>query len=214
MADPEELTTHDAPVAGHTFGGVREANLLVECPFCGYALVGLPVLHRCPECGASVDRSWRLHGQAVDEAGRLWERRWRWGLRGILILLAPALLALILYGSDRSSELIFLAAVGCALVLAVVTSRLTGFRAFVAVGREGVVVVHSKHDREVYAWDQIGEAEQIAGAEVLIPIGRKQVRLGGSFFTRSPQVDAFVAEINQHPRRAAGTQPEIAPDVP
>lgn len=28
---------------------------LEQCPFCGYSLEGLPVEHRCPECGRSVD---------------------------------------------------------------------------------------------------------------------------------------------------------------
>ena len=37
-------------------------ELLATCPFCGYALEGLPVEHRCPECGNAIDRRWRVFG--------------------------------------------------------------------------------------------------------------------------------------------------------
>ena len=33
-------------------------TLLEHCPFCGYALEGLPEKHVCPECGQPFDRRW------------------------------------------------------------------------------------------------------------------------------------------------------------
>lgn len=37
-------------------------HLLNECPFCDYSLEGLPVQHKCPECGREYDRRWRVFG--------------------------------------------------------------------------------------------------------------------------------------------------------
>ncbi|RME36470.1 MAG: hypothetical protein D6788_11525, partial [Planctomycetota bacterium] len=40
----------------------EQADLLDTCPACAYSLVGLPVEHRCPECGMEVDRRWTIFG--------------------------------------------------------------------------------------------------------------------------------------------------------
>ena len=39
-----------------------EQGLLSTCPACKYALRGLSVEHRCPECGLAFDRRWRVFG--------------------------------------------------------------------------------------------------------------------------------------------------------
>jgi hypothetical protein len=38
---------------------------LKECPFCDYSLEGLPVQHKCPECGREGDRRWKLFGSRL-----------------------------------------------------------------------------------------------------------------------------------------------------
>lgn len=41
---------------------INAPALLANCPFCDYSLEGLPIEHRCPECGRPVDRRWRIFG--------------------------------------------------------------------------------------------------------------------------------------------------------
>ncbi len=43
-------------------GAGQQEELLAKCPFCGYSLEGLPVRHKCPECGRPFDRQWRVFG--------------------------------------------------------------------------------------------------------------------------------------------------------
>lgn len=57
---------------------VGEDGLLSVCPWCQYALKGLPVEHVCPECGESFDRRWRMYdyGDPLPPVGavRFWYR--------------------------------------------------------------------------------------------------------------------------------------------
>jgi hypothetical protein len=49
--------------------------LLEHCPFCDYALEGLPEKHVCPECGQPFDRRWVVFGGK--SAWRTAKQEWR-----------------------------------------------------------------------------------------------------------------------------------------
>src|SRR5262245_51192294 len=48
-----------------------EIELLQQCPICDYSLRGLPVEHRCPECGVEFNRQWEIL-----EASNIQSSRW------------------------------------------------------------------------------------------------------------------------------------------
>lgn len=51
-----------SPLSAQSAAAAPDVLLLHQCPVCAYSLEGLPVEHRCPECGLRFDRRWHVFG--------------------------------------------------------------------------------------------------------------------------------------------------------
>ena len=132
-------------------------TLLERCPRCRYALEGLPVEHRCPECGLPVDRRWRVFGgRAI----------WHTNIRALVALLlgvfvaGVVLSAALLIAGIRSVIIGWwgpcLFVVGIVILWWLFVVRPPGF---VAVGPRGVAVYRGRAGLQEYPWNRIGKAQ-------------------------------------------------------
>lgn len=124
-----------------------------RCPVCGYSLEGLPVEHKCPECG-----------EAYDEQTQVWRvRQWRW-MDLVHVLMLMVAMYVLMPGLSRPNGM----AVLMALALIVVTSSLA-YAVFRAVyyGRRGEVVavmprgifLGQPDSERMIAWDEIARMD-------------------------------------------------------
>lgn len=135
-----------------------EAALLQHCPRCGYCIRGLPIHHRCPECGFDVDRRWEVFG------GRFAKRE---PLRGFLraewmILLVLGMnifsLCLAVFGTRAPMFVpvrVGLLAIFVAMIVFVVVRRPRGF---IIVGDDGVAM-HRRKKRIFWSWQDFRRAQ-------------------------------------------------------
>jgi hypothetical protein len=138
---------------------VDEPDLLETCPWCGYLLQGLPIEHRCPECGQPVDRRWEVFGGLS---------RWRslgtWQRVGTLFLIALGLLGLGLPWLGRfgfwSPLSYVLVPVLLAFAAGAYWSELSTPAMFLGVGPNGISAASRRRKTlETYAWESIGRIE-------------------------------------------------------
>jgi hypothetical protein len=153
-------------------------HLLDCCPFCGYSLEGLPVLHECPECGRAFDRRWRVFGNRTGwQSLNTWRRITAMaGNFGPLLLIVCAAMAA---GEVwLGFPLVVLAAVWFARALATLFSR---FTRVVAVGPDGLVIVsRGGMHRENYPLEQIGGAQADMLGNVRVNVNGKKFVLGST----------------------------------
>lgn len=128
-----------------------EDGLLGLCPRCAYALRGLPVEHRCPECGLTLDRRWEVFG------GPLARRRWKKLQQGILLFLlfdVAIAVGLVGYFAFRIAPLFLAGLIVMLLAPYAVILRLMRVARFVVVGPDSVGVfdgreMHTHPVREI-----------------------------------------------------------------
>lgn len=130
---------------------------LPNCPWCDYALEGLPVEHRCPECGHAFDRRLKLLGGAP-----LWRRMNRQGKWVAGISLAGNVvfvIYLLATGFSVFSLLLLLIPFGSLFW----RRHYTHMRAspqFILAGPAGIQVCDRNNDNvECYPWATFTEAE-------------------------------------------------------
>ncbi len=141
--------------------------LLERCPFCEYALEGLPEQHVCPECGQEYDKTWRVFG-----LGRAWR-----GMNGWELLLCWALLVLnAIFGIwvglwDR--WMVAAGNCGSVVVLSIVLWRVP--RHIVAVGRDEIIIWdRSRRMARRYDWSRVGWARRKwTGTLLIVADGRR-----------------------------------------
>jgi hypothetical protein len=182
----------------------QEQGLLGHCPVCRYALVGLPIEHRCPECGFPFDRRWQVHGGVLLGGGR----KGRFTGRGLFIFFA-IYLGMMLAGITflplpRPPRMLLMVFMLFALAL-VFWAALRQARRFIALGPDGILVFHSRRHIDRYPWAQIGRARyDLLRKSLAFKHGDANVRLpvDAFFGTSITSVDACVRAINAYPRPA------------
>ena len=178
-------------------------TLLERCPRCRYALEGLPVEHRCPECGLPIDRRWRLFGgQAI------WHTNMRAlvaFLLGFLVLGAVLTAAMLILKGDFS----VMGWWGPGLyTLVIIPGLLWLFVArppgFVAIGPRGVAVYRPRTGVQEYPWDRIGQAQfhlkSLLSKSVAFVIDGKPTAIPGFNIFRGniPEIEACIRCINEY----------------
>lgn len=182
--------------------GPAPTDLLERCPRCDYLLEGLPVEHRCPECGLPVDRTWHVFGRQA-----VWRSSGRGLVTFVLCLMGFAgALPLIVGGLTGASRVVVWGIPGL-FALVVMPLLLWAFavrpRGFVAVGARGVTVYRSKKRVDEYTWDRVGKAHfrltsktldlRIDDQPVVIPAFRI---FRGNIF----EVERCIRYMNAYPR--------------
>ncbi len=139
-----------------------EAGLLEQCPFCDYSLRGLPVEHRCPECGQEIDRGWTVFGARSPWSVRTVPSK----ITNITVLVFMLILTLDWIHDMRTSPqgASVTLALGIIFMSAVVAiSTLVELRkpaSFIAVGPTGVMVyTRSSKRRQLYEWSRVEDVE-------------------------------------------------------
>jgi hypothetical protein len=187
---------------------VSEDALLQDCPSCGYCVRGLPVEHKCPECGFEVDRRWQVFGgralQAGVRTGRI-HAPWRWFLL-VPVFYASSLVVSVFLSPPRQPPVVAILPVLLAVVLAAWWLRQLRPKAFIAIGPTALIVFR-RNQPTPYAWQHIGRAQYALmhksiefnydGDNVRIPVQP-------IFSFAIGEVDRCVQAINAHPRAGAG----------
>jgi len=180
-----------------------ESNLLPICPRCAYSLRGLPVEHRCPECGLAFDRRWRVFGGQLLPGPR--DAGARLPIIGLAYAVFWSLVAAVLvwFAAPRGWTSWLLLTVVAAVTALMAWLVFTKPRKFVAVGPEGVVIYHGPTRTQRFPWTQLGRAEfNIARGGVIFLAAGKPLRLDRSTFFRSnySEMDRCVQTLNSYPR--------------
>ena len=133
-------------------------KLLKYCPFCSYSLEGLPVEHRCPECGGPFDRRWGVFGDFSR-----WHSLGIWRRLGIIVFLIVFGILLLnelhtALGHHRMFSRAHLPWQTGGLAMGIFTWFVfTRPPHFVAVGSTGVFVCSRRsRDAEHITWNRIG----------------------------------------------------------
>lgn len=155
--------------------------LLDHCPFCDYALEGLPEKHVCPECGQPFDRRWVVFG---DKSG--W-RAMKMGERIKMIFGWGVLLLAFLPGVGvfrwPRDVLLWRGVVLCVwgVVLYFIGRGVLGCirkpRRFVAVGVEGTVLGdRERRGQQMYPWHLIRSVDvESPGGRLLLDVDGKRL---------------------------------------
>ncbi|HRX84426.1 MAG TPA: hypothetical protein P5572_05340 [Phycisphaerae bacterium] len=180
----------------------EEDGLLAQCPRCEYQLRGLPILHRCPECGLAVDRRWMILG---GQDAPMSKRR-----RHIHLVVRVILSVYLLFYAAAINRVmrpppfgLLAIIVGYGLIVFAFFRSLRRSRGFIGLGPDGVCIVPPGRRGLTYAWPTVGRARyDIALGSVLVPCGDRTLRLRNrAYFSGSPrEADRCVQAINAYPR--------------
>ncbi|MDX2199774.1 MAG: hypothetical protein SF069_12490 [Phycisphaerae bacterium] len=125
-----------------------ESGLIANCPFCNYSVRGLPIEHRCPECGEAVCRDWNILGRVCGRGGRNTPFHIRLMIAQLTIAVSGAIVI-----SIMAAPCCALAPLLIALEASVYLYR--GRPRFVAVNPSGIVVVERGGPLCRFSWWEI-----------------------------------------------------------
>lgn len=128
----------------------------IKCPSCGYALLGLPVAHACPECGVEYDP----HSVLVRLTGR--SRVAVNASNGLCLLVMLSFPFLVGKLPDQH----FREMIPCIVVVALFTfvalylwARCSGQDRLLIISRAGIRFKHPDMPGEIIPWLQFGRAQ-------------------------------------------------------
>lgn len=187
-----------------------DSRLSRDCPICDYPLVGLPVEHRCPECGFQFDAQTMI-----------WDKRYTKRLRNLLRLLLAAylgvflpivLVVVVITGTSFGGFLTF----AISMVLCLIPFLYFNCCRLAAVSPSGVILRLGDRKSRTLPWDSIREVTFnpiLPNATQLVTKRGRKIFVGEVL--RSPQdVIQFTQAINDgikrhgQPAAAAITQPD------
>ena len=180
-----------------------EKTLLQQCPACSYALRGLPVRHRCPECGVAFDRRWKVFGGRTMSPNRYRRRRiitvlvvgWVLVVFGVLLsrrTLLPIVPVIFLFFAVQGGYAIWS-----------VCSRPRGF---VAMGPDGLFIFKGLNHTDYFEWTEVEEMKcDWFSKTVTLRAGKVNTHLSMQDFFGSDgaEVERCVHAVN----RAVGKSP-------
>lgn len=173
---------------------IEHHMLLRECPWCGYALEGLPIEHVCPECGHAFDRRLALLGGMAVWKRMTTRRRWltiAGSVVWLVVLLWP-------YGQLGLPRLTVLYGVGwvAAEIGSVYISKLRMPPQFALIGPDGVRVCSRKTDStDHYAWRDVEQAKA-NGGNLILKVNGQSVTINAR--AAPAEAKAFAAQINDY----------------
>lgn len=168
-----------------------EADLLQVCPYCDYRLTGLPVEHRCPECGNAFDRRWRVFGRRS-----LWNTHWRIPMAIVLAFFTLLILYATAFGIYEFKPDKLAGAIGnCvyfgglyALLLYGIFSRP---QSFIAVGPDDLMIYYRRNRCETMPWRDINSIQlMLASKSIGFTLNGQQKRIRLFTFFRGDPVEA------------------------
>ena len=182
-----------------------EKYLLEKCPFCKYQLRGLPVKHRCPECGQEFDRLWKVFGNTPR-----WQTYGRTTRVGIIVLILIVIFVsidtttyLIRTGTSLSTLTTYFDFKYLFMATFPIIACIFSFRyvflmppVFIAVGPDGITVGNRKNKtRDNYPWQDVEQAYLNVRDKLILNINDVEVMITNWRSTYS-EADSCVEYIN------------------
>ncbi|MHC4672779.1 MAG: hypothetical protein ACYTBZ_09880 [Planctomycetota bacterium] len=173
-----------------------EQDLLLKCPFCKYSLRGLPIKHRCPECGQEFDRRWEIFG-GLPRWHSLSKPR-QIGTIIFLALLVGISIDRIYFYPVLKHEIGF--GLFLMILFLVYFTRLVFSRPpiFIAVGPGAIAVGNrKKKSLDRYSWSQVGEVQLDVKHTVLLSINGQNMKLD-AWRGNVVEAERFVDYVNEY----------------
>jgi hypothetical protein len=163
---------------------------LQRCPMCDYSLVGLPDVHRCPECGLAYDKA-----MEVIVPRRSWLF---WGLLGTVgaWLSWMAFDMVLILGWSSGAMVVFVLTLLTALLY---RRKLIFRRRRVVIWAGGILVIGRKRRPELFEWSRIASLrrEFVNGVSLFSPDGEKLTFISTVFLGSPANLDGVVMAFNR-----------------
>ncbi len=177
------------------------AGLLPSCPYCLYALHGLPIEHRCPECGATVDRRWTVVGGLI--GAQSWQSK-QFRYAPLILVIWPAMYLAFLFNivPARAPPMLLTYGILLAVTGLIAFSVLWRPRRFLSVSPDGLRVHLDRKRVEHFEWPRVGRARHVAGSkrvEIQIDGLTRRFSLLG-YFGNMFEADRAARVINNYAR--------------
>ena len=183
---------------------IPESELLALCPKCKYQLCGLPVKHRCPECGIEINRDWKLFGaQVATQDTRKPFRLGRTLAFGFLGYSTVVLIAAFKVTGIRQMEGVCCYSVMWGLALMSVL-MFRHSNVMMALGPEGMIYLRDFTTQWSVEWSKLKRARvDITRKCVVVEttlVNEIRLPFGKHFRFHIGEADRFVREFNSYPR--------------
>lgn len=178
-----------------------EERLLQLCPWCRYELRGLPIEHRCPECGGEFDRRWQVFGgKSISSKSLRAARPVTFMLIGVLCWFLLVTGAYIFSGQWEGLSCMIPMSIAASLAVATFYFRPSHL---IVLAPDGVRVFEGRRQVASYRWELIGRAYfHTTRRAIALPVQGSTVYFRSSKYFRWLvwEADRCVRAINSYPR--------------